>query len=98
MRTTLELDDDLLQVARQLAAQRGTTMGQVISELVRKALAPMAAPRVRTGVPLFAPRARGKQPRLALVPEPRASKLAGLKKRAGFVGDPDDIIGMHWPG
>jgi hypothetical protein len=67
MRTTLELDDDLLQVARQLAAQRGMTMGQVISELVRKALAPKAAPRVRNGVPLFAPKARAKQPRLALV-------------------------------
>jgi hypothetical protein len=33
-----------------------------------------------------------------IVPEPRASKLDGLKKRAGFVGDPDGIIGMHWPG
>lgn len=67
MRTTLELDDDLLQVARQLAAQRGMTMGQVISELVRQALAPKVAPRVRNGVALFAPRAQAKQPRLALV-------------------------------
>ena len=33
---------------------------------------------------------------LRIVPEPRASKLAGLRKRAGFVGDPDDIIGMNW--
>jgi antitoxin (DNA-binding transcriptional repressor) of toxin-antitoxin stability system len=33
---------------------------------------------------------------LRIVPEPRASKLAGLKKRTGFVGDPDDIIGMCW--
>jgi len=67
MRTTLELDDDLLQVARQLGAQRGTSLGQVISELVRKALAPKAASRVRNGVPLFAPKARAKQVRLALV-------------------------------
>jgi hypothetical protein len=67
MRTTLELDDDLLQVARQLAAQRGMTMGQVISELVRKALAPKAAPRVRNGVALFVPKPGVKQPRLALV-------------------------------
>ena len=43
MRTTLELDDDLLQVARQLAQQQGMTMGQVISELARKALEPQAA-------------------------------------------------------
>ena len=67
MRTTLELDDDLLQAARQLAAQRGMTMGQVISELARQALAPKGAPRVRNGVPLFAPKARAKQPHLALV-------------------------------
>ena len=33
---------------------------------------------------------------LRIVPEPRASKLAGLEKRAGFVGDPDDIIGIRW--
>jgi hypothetical protein len=33
---------------------------------------------------------------LRIIPEPRASKLARLKKRAGFVGDPDDIIGMDW--
>jgi hypothetical protein len=67
MRTTLELDDDLLQVARQLAAQRGMTMGQVISELARKALAPKAAPRVRNGVALFVPKAGAKQPHLNLV-------------------------------
>ena len=67
MRTTLELDDDFLQAARQLAAQRGMTMGQVISELARKALARKAAPRVRNGVALFVPKARAKQPRLALV-------------------------------
>jgi hypothetical protein len=22
--------------------------------------------------------------------------LVGLRKRSGFVGDPDDIIGMNW--
>ena len=67
MRTTLELDDDLLQVARQLAAQRGTTMGQVISELARQGLAPKSAPRVRNGVALFVPKAGATQPHLNLV-------------------------------
>ena len=43
MRTTLEIDDDLVLVARQLAQQRKTTMGQVISELVRKAMEPKRA-------------------------------------------------------
>jgi antitoxin (DNA-binding transcriptional repressor) of toxin-antitoxin stability system len=33
---------------------------------------------------------------LRIVPEKRASKLDRLKKRTGFDGDPDDIIGMDW--
>ncbi len=67
MRTTLELDDDLVQVARQLAQQRGMTMGQVISDLARQALEPKAAPRMRNGVPLFVPRSGARKPHLALV-------------------------------
>ena len=31
-----------------------------------------------------------------LVPEKPVSKLDRLKKRSGFVGNPDDIIGMDW--
>ena len=74
MRTTLELDDDLVQVARQLAQQRGMTMGQVISELVRKALEPKATPRMRNGVPLFVPKAGARKPHLALVNQLRDEK------------------------
>jgi hypothetical protein len=33
---------------------------------------------------------------LKIVPEQRVSELGRLKKRAGFDGDPDDIIGMDW--
>jgi antitoxin (DNA-binding transcriptional repressor) of toxin-antitoxin stability system len=33
---------------------------------------------------------------LRIIPEKRPSKLARLKKRTGFDGDPDDIIGMDW--
>ena len=33
---------------------------------------------------------------LRIVPEKRASKLGRLKKRRGFRGNPDDIIGMDW--
>jgi prevent-host-death family protein len=31
-----------------------------------------------------------------IVPEKPVSKLARLKKRTGFDGDPDDIAGMDW--
>ena len=33
---------------------------------------------------------------LKIVPEKSASKLARLKKRNVFVGNPEDIIGMDW--
>jgi Arc/MetJ family transcription regulator len=61
MRTTLDLDDDLLQAARELATTERTTMGAVVSALVRKALTPAAAGRVRNGVPLL-PRRRQAAP------------------------------------
>jgi prevent-host-death family protein len=48
---------------------------------------------IETGVPVEIVR---KGTLLRIVPEPRASKLEKLKKRTGFVGDPDDIIGMDW--
>ena len=67
VRTTLEIDDDLIQVAKQLGQQRGLTMGQVISELAREALEPKSRSRVRNGVPLFAPRPGASKRHLALV-------------------------------
>ena len=67
MRTTLEIDDDLVQVARQLAQQRQTTMGQVISQLVRKAMDPTSAPHVRNGVLLFDLKPGARKPSMALV-------------------------------
>jgi hypothetical protein len=60
MRTTLHLDDDILQAAKEIAESRKTTAGKVVSELVRKALErPEPAARVRNGVPLLPPRPAG---------------------------------------
>ena len=53
MRTTLDLDDDLLVAAKQLARERRQTAGQVISDLVRLALEPKKPLRFRNGVPLL---------------------------------------------
>jgi hypothetical protein len=55
MRTTLELDDDLVNTAKQLARQQGATLGQVISELARKSLAAKAPPKFRNGFRLLTP-------------------------------------------
>ena len=38
MRTTLDIDDDVLAAAKDLARAEGRTMGEVISDLVRRAL------------------------------------------------------------
>jgi hypothetical protein len=39
MRTTLDIDDDVLAAAKDLAKAEGKTVGTVISELARRALA-----------------------------------------------------------
>lgn len=67
MRTTLEIDDDLVQTARQLSTQRHMTIGQVVSELMRKGIESKTPSRLRNGVLLFAPKAGAKRPDLALV-------------------------------
>jgi hypothetical protein len=56
MRTTLDIDEDVLQAAKELAASRRRTAGQVISELARKGLEPAHRARVRNGVPVLARR------------------------------------------
>ena len=65
MRTTLDLDEDILQAAKEMAAARGTTAGKIVSYLARKALTPARAPRVRNGVPLLPRRPPG-TPRLTM--------------------------------
>jgi hypothetical protein len=54
MRTTLDIDEDVLETAKELAARRGTTAGRVISDLVRSALAPRDhGAKKRHGVPVL---------------------------------------------
>jgi len=59
VRTTLDIDDDVLQAAKELAASRASTAGKVLSDLARKALQPARTPRVRNGVPLLPRRPAG---------------------------------------
>lgn len=54
MRTTLNLDDDILATAKSIAAQQRKPVGEVISSLVRHALKPTGkAKPTRNGIPLF---------------------------------------------
>jgi hypothetical protein len=66
MRTTLDIDDDILQAAKEIAAAEGRTAGRVLSDLARKGLMPVRQKvRVRNGVPLLPPRAPG-DPKLTM--------------------------------
>ena len=56
MRTTLDIDEDVLAAAKELAAAENKTAGQVISELARKALIGLfdqATPEYRNGFRLL---------------------------------------------
>lgn len=56
MRTTLDIDDDLLAATKEIARNEGTTAGQVVSRLLRNAL---------TGTALAARSARTRRPSVA---------------------------------
>ena len=72
MRTTLDIDEDVLQAAKELAAVRRLTAGRVISDLARAALEPVRVERTRNGVPLLPRRPAGApRPTMKLVNELR---------------------------
>jgi Arc/MetJ family transcription regulator len=54
MRTTLDIDDDVLAAAKDLARHQNRTAGEVISELARRALTGAAAhDRVAEAKPVY---------------------------------------------
>jgi hypothetical protein len=60
MRTHLVIEDDVLEAARSLAETEGKSLGQVISMLARRGLAPQPAEDLEEGFPVFSvsPKAR----------------------------------------
>ena len=59
MRTTLDIDGDVLKAAKELAANLRTTAGKVLSELARKGLEPKRPTVERNGIPLLPRRPAG---------------------------------------
>jgi hypothetical protein len=63
MRATLEIDDDVVAAARELAANQRRSLGSVISELARRGLTParvevegdLPVIRVPAGTPAITP-------------------------------------------
>jgi hypothetical protein len=62
MRTTVDLDEDILRVAKDIARDRDETLGRVLSDLARRGLKPPSrAASPRRGIPVF-PRLPGAKP------------------------------------
>jgi hypothetical protein len=53
MRTTLDIDEDVLMAVRELAQQRRTSLGRVVSDLARQGLVRGRETRERNGIVLF---------------------------------------------
>lgn len=55
MRTTINIDDDVLETVKAVASRDRKPVGQVVSAMLRRAVEPAAsAPRrMRNGIPLF---------------------------------------------
>jgi len=61
MRTTLDIEDDVLQAAKELARHEGSTAGRVISDLARRGLNGSATDSkgkfiYKNGIRILAPR------------------------------------------
>jgi len=67
MRTTIDLEDDVLAAAKDIARQRRRTVGQVVSELVREALTRESVTEAEDGFPIFPRRPGGQVVTLELV-------------------------------
>jgi len=56
VRSTLDIDADVLEAAKELAARRGTTAGRILSSPASRRRLNGRAPRKRNGVPILARR------------------------------------------
>lgn len=54
MRTTLNLDDDVFEIAARQAKLRGVSIGKSVSDLVRRALNAPTPTRKENGIVVFA--------------------------------------------
>ena len=69
MRTTLNIDDEVLAAAREIARRRRTTAGAILSELARRALAqPNSESAAAVGEP---------EPFFGFRPLPAAGRIVG---------------------
>ena len=88
MRTTLDLDEDVLLAAKELARRQRVSLGKVLSDLARHAVARQEGAATRNGVPLFPRRPESRVVTLELVNQLRDGKKAFILT----VIDTDDAL------
>lgn len=67
MRTTIDLEEDVLLAAKEMARRRGVSIGKILSDLARQALSRQSGETARNGVPLFPSRPEGQVVTLELI-------------------------------
>lgn len=67
MRTTLDIDEDILLYAKDIAGRRGVSAGKIVSELARTAITTSEAFETEDGIPLLPLRPGGEMVTLELV-------------------------------
>jgi len=53
MRTTLDIDEDILLAAKEIARDQKTNVGKVVSDMARKGFNRPVKFKTRNGIPLF---------------------------------------------
>ena len=67
MRTTLSIEDDVLDRVRKVADRRQQSLGEVVTALLREALAPKTVGPDQTGLPTMPMQPGATQANLAIV-------------------------------
>jgi len=67
VRTTLAIDDDVLLAAKAMARQQDRSVGEVISDLVRRSLRRPQSGDARNGIPLLSSQAGSRMVDLEMV-------------------------------
>jgi hypothetical protein len=53
MRTTIDIEEDVLLAAREIAREKRVSIGKGLSDLARRSLTSLESVSYRSGVPLF---------------------------------------------
>ena len=67
MRTTVDLDEDVLLAIKEIASRRGVSIGKTLSDIARQALSQQSREGTRNDVPLFPVRSEARVVTMELI-------------------------------